>query len=104
MFQYRVECFFEYVYSTEKPLGEVADHVVKIEFQARGSPHVHCLLWVKGAPHIDIDSDEDVCKFIDEYVKGTVPPDCDDNSEIRNLLLNLETHAHSQYCRRNGAC
>ena len=105
MFQHRVEAFFsEYVYSNEKPLGEVSDHVIKIEFQARGSPHAHCLLWVKGAPHIDIDGDEDVCQFIDKYITGVVPPECAENKKIRDLLFRLETHSHSEYCRRNGMC
>ena len=105
MFQSRVDAFFtEYVYSSEHPVGEVTDHVVKIEFQARGSPHAHCLIWVKDAPRIDIDTDEAVCRFIDEYVQGALPPDSDENTEVRNLLLNLETHAHSEYCRRNGKC
>ena len=64
MFQNRVELFFtEFVYSNEHPLAEVSDHVTKIEFQARGSPHAHCLLWVKDAPSINVDSDEDVCRF-----------------------------------------
>ena len=102
MFQNRVDSFFtEYVYSDEYPVEEVSDHVAKIEFQATGSPHAHCLLWVKGAPKIDIDTDESVCEFIDKYVKGTIPSDCSDssdNDEIRSLMLNLETHAHSEYC------
>ena len=105
MFHSRTESFLtEYVYSSENPLGQVTDHVIKIEFQARGSPHAHCLLWVKGAPKIDVDSDEIVCAFIDKYVNSMVPPDNDDNREMRNLLLHFETHAHSQYCRRNGKC
>ena len=98
MFQNKVESFFtEFVYSNEHHLGEVSDRVTKIEF------HAH-LLWVKDAPCIDVDSDEDVCRFIDQYVSGIVPPDSEENKEIRELLLNLETHAHSQYCRRNGGC
>ena len=105
MFQNRVDSFLtEYVYSDQNPLGEVTDHVIKIEFQARGSPHAHCLLWVKGAPKINIDSDEAVCQFIDQYITGVVPPNCIENKEIRDLLFNLETHAHSEYCRRNGVC
>ena len=78
--------------------------MTKIEFQVRGSPHAHCLLWVKGAPRIGIDSDETVCQFIDQYITGVVPSNCDENKEIRNLLFNPETHAHSEYCRKNGVC
>ena len=30
-----------------KVLGEIVDHFWRIEFQARGSPHVHMMLWAK---------------------------------------------------------
>ena len=80
-------------------MGQVCDHVTKIEFQARGSPHAHCLLWVKGAPKIDVDTDENVCQFINKYVQASMLPDSSDNEEIQNLMVNLETHAHSDYCR-----
>ena len=50
-FHGRVESFFSrYLLSPSNPLGHIADHVIKIEFQMRGSPHAHCLLWVKDAP------------------------------------------------------
>ena len=51
MFQHRIEVFFsEYLLSAAHPLGHITDYVIKIEFQMRGSPHAHCLLWVKDAP------------------------------------------------------
>ena len=31
----------EFLKSTAKPLGEIVDHDIRIEFQARGSPHAH---------------------------------------------------------------
>ena len=54
MFQQRIQSFFaQYLLSDVHPLGEITDLVIKIEFQMRGSPHAHCLLWVKDAPKID---------------------------------------------------
>ena len=45
MFQSWVECFFfEYLMTPDHPLGQTEDY---IEFQARGSPYAHCLLWGK---------------------------------------------------------
>ena len=53
MFQHRIEAFFsEYLHSDAYPLGYITDYVIKIEFQMRGSPHAHCLLWVKDAPNL----------------------------------------------------
>ena len=34
---------------------------------------MHCLLWVKGASKINIDSDGAVCQFIHQYITGVVP-------------------------------
>ena len=48
MFQYQLEAFFsQYILSATHPLGDVTDFVIKIEFQMRGTPHAHCLLWIK---------------------------------------------------------
>lgn len=35
-----------------KPLGEVSDYFWRVEFQQRGSLHIHALLWIKNAPDI----------------------------------------------------
>ena len=59
MFQHRLEAFFsENLLSDTHPLGHITDYMIKMEFQMRGSPHAHCLLWVKDAPKIDKDPDD----------------------------------------------
>ena len=51
MFHKRLESFFtDFLLNEAHPLGEICEHVEKIEFQARGFPHAHCLIWVKNAP------------------------------------------------------
>lgn len=68
-FQYRLNIFFQdFLKSTAKLLGEIVNYAVRIEFQARGSPHAHCVIWVKGAPTFGVDDDNEVCQFIDEYI------------------------------------
>ena len=105
MFQHRLDAFFhDYILSEYNPLGRIAEYCIKIEFQARGSPHAHCLLWVKDAPNIsstDTTGDEDVAAFVDRYVSGTVPEETEGNEELRSLVLKLQTHSHSSYCRRH---
>ena len=86
MFQHRLESFFsQYVLSDAHPIGNVTDYVIKIEFQMRGSPHAHCLLWVRDAPRIDEDSDEAVCEFIDKYISASPPVITDRNIHDVNL-------------------
>ena len=105
MFQYRVESFFtHYILDKANPVGKVKEYAIKIEFQERGSPHAHCLLWVDGAPHIDVDTDEDVCSFIDTYVSGIIPNDSIESKHMAKLVKQYQIHSHSSYCRRNHSC
>ena len=46
-FHYRLNMFLQYfLKSTTKPLGEIVDYAIRIEFQARGSPHAHCVIYM----------------------------------------------------------
>ena len=105
MFQHRIEAFFsEYLLSDAHPLGNITDYVIKIEFQMRGSPHAHCLLWLKDAPKIDKDPDDVVCTFIDKYITAVIPPVAPENEHHIKLMDNLQKHTHSDYCHRNKSC
>ena len=69
----------------------------------RGSPHAHCLLWVKNAQKIDKDPD-DVCAFIDKYITAVRPPVTSENEHHIKLMDSLQKHTHSDYCHRNKSC
>ena len=95
-FNYRVDKFFSlFLKSSSHPVGKITEYFIRIEFQARGSPHAHALLWVENAPQIDVQTDEDVCQFIDKYItcsaKSTQP---DVQQEVP-----LQQHRHSSACR-----
>ena len=75
----------EFLKSTAKPLGEIADYAIRIEFQARGSPHAHCVIWVKDAPEYGVDHDSKVCDFIDQYVSCKLP---NQDGKLRELSSN----------------
>ena len=52
-FDNRVHKFMKTVLqNAHNPLGEICDSFVRVEFQHRGSPHVHMLLWTKNAPNM----------------------------------------------------
>ena len=100
-FQYRLNTFFQlFLKSTAHPLGELVDYAIRIEFQARGSPHAHTILWIKDAPKLNINTDEEVCSFIDQYVKCNIP----DDEELSQLVSKVQKHRHSATCRRHGKC
>ena len=105
MFQHRLEAFFsEYLLSDIHPLGHITYYVIKTEFQMRGSPHAHCLLWVKDAPKIDNDPDDVVCAFIDKYITAMIPSVTCENEHHNKLMDSLPTHTHSDYHHKNKSC
>ena len=54
-----------------KPIGEIKDYFWRVEFQQRGSPHIHSLWLVKDAP--DIKGRRKAPGFIDKYISCHVP-------------------------------
>ena len=100
MFGNRLEHFFkDFLQSKAHKLGNITEHIEKIEFQVQGSPHAHCLLWVKDASKVDKETHKEVCGFIDKYVNGKIPYDVEENDEIRNSVKKLQTHNNSPFCR-----
>ena len=107
MFQHRLDAFFQdFIMSKANPLGKVKEYCIKIEFQARGSPHGHCLIWTEDAPRIDTSSDAEVEQFCDEHMCGALPEDTEANQELRELVERLQKHVHSSFCRKhiNAPC
>ena len=84
--------------SSVAPIGEIADYFYRVEFQQRGSPHIHGLFWIRDAPQYEKDSNEEVVAFIDKFITCHKP---NSSSEMENLV-NLEMHRHAKTCKRTG--
>ena len=68
-FDYQFNQFLKhFLMSNAAPLGEIEDWFYRVEYQQRGSPHVHMLIWLKGAPVYGCDDDNDVTSFIDKII------------------------------------
>lgn len=53
IFNFRWHTFLQKVIlSPSQPFGRVVDYFYHVEFQERGSPHVHAMFWVDTAPQI----------------------------------------------------
>ena len=73
------------------PIGKIKDWFYRVEYQQRGSPHIHMLIWLEDAPVFGVDKDEDVTLFIDKIITCQKPED-----EPKLLdLVNRQTHKHS---------
>nr|XP_055030976.1 uncharacterized protein LOC129419814 [Misgurnus anguillicaudatus] len=104
MFEKRVEALIrDLIMSPAQPIGEVIDFFYRVEFQQRGSPHIHCLFWVKDSPEFEKDQDEDVCNFIDKYISCKLP-DPNKDPELHRIVSEVQMHSrnHSKSCRKNN--
>ena len=79
-------------------LGKVVDFFYRVEFQQRGSPHIHGPFWLENTPECGKDSDDDVAKFVDGYAS------CQADSEELTDLVNLQRHRHSKTCKKGSQC
>ena len=79
MFYHRVDLFFKLMLQgPAHPLGKIKDYFYRVEFQARGAPHVHFLFWIEEAQRLSTHSNEQVISFMDRYVSGTLPNECEE--------------------------
>ena len=104
MFDHRFHIFLrQVILSKANPIGCVTDYFYRVEFQQRGSPHMHCLFWVKNAPKLSDDGYDAVFDFIDQYVTCKLPSKADD-SELYEIVSSVQQHSknHSKSCKKKG--
>ena len=98
-FDHMVQLFiYDVLKRNVMPIGEIADYFYRVEFQQRGSPHIHGLFWVKEAPQYEKSSDEEIVNFVDKYITCYKP---DSSSEMEDLV-NLQLHRHAKTCKKAG--
>ena len=93
-FHNRVQKFFKHILkSPHSPLGILENSFYCVEFQHRGSPHIHSLLWIKNAPHYERNTDTEITTYIDSIIS------CNSNDQ-NNKYIDLQIHKHSKTCIR----
>ncbi|XP_026470005.1 uncharacterized protein LOC113373956 [Ctenocephalides felis] len=104
-FDYKVNKFMWMLRQANSIFGEyeVIDSYERVEFQQRGSPHEHILLWLNNAPKYDSNCNESnnntFIDFIDRFIT------CKNDSE--NPYVKLQIHKHGRTCykgQRNKEC
>ena len=84
--------------SKQMAIGEIEDFFYRVEFQQRGSPHIHALFWVKDAPQLGKDSNSDITAFVDKYVSCAN----DSSGAVNTDTVNLQLHRDAKTCKRKG--
>ena len=93
---------FQKVLMKGEVLGTV-DHFYWKEYQARGAPHYHVLLWIKDAPVIGQDDPDEVLQWIQERVTCHIP-NKDTDPELYNVVNRYQMHRCSGYWKRRRKC
>ena len=98
-FDYQFNQFLRhFLMSNAAPLGKISDWFYRVEYQQRGSPHIHMLVWLEDAPVYGRDSDDDITSFIDQIIICEKPA----NDPKLAVLVNRQIHRHSQTCRKKS--
>jgi hypothetical protein len=85
-FQHRVETFFsEVLLSNINPIGKISYYALRIEFQMRGSPHLHALIWTSDCPKLTSESKDAYVEYIDKHVQANLP-DENDEPELYEMI------------------
>ena len=83
-FQYRVETFFRDVFLTNaNSIGKIVYYALRIEFQMRGSPHLHALIWTSDCPELTNDTKDATYITLTDMYKHT--------SQTKKQILNFMT-------------
>lgn len=92
-FDHRFRTFLNTVLKSDHhPIGKIQDFFYRVEFQQRGSPHVHMIVWIENAPKYLENDNKEIVAFVDSYLK------CERNTE--DNLIELQVHKHSQTCKK----
>ncbi|CAI8017852.1 hypothetical protein GBAR_LOCUS10771, partial [Geodia barretti] len=87
-FSLKFHAFFRKVILKGQVLGVVDHFYWKKEYQNRGAPHYHVLLWIRDAPLIDRDDPEKVLDWIQDRITCHIP-DEQGSPELHRLVTSF---------------
>ena len=102
-FSLKFRAFFHTVILNGAVLGQVSHYYWKKEYQCRGAPHYHALLWIRDAPVAGEDDPKKVLSFIQERISCSIP-NKDKNPELHHLVTRYQLHRCNAYCKRRRKC
>ena len=98
-FSQKFRDFFNTVLLQGQVLGEVSQYFWKKEYESRGAPHYHILLWIKDAPVIGVHPEHQITEWIESKINCHIP-DEKISPELHRLVTHFQLHKCSSYCRR----
>ena len=93
------ELFKTWKNTDEGPFGKhkILQYYFRIEFQHRGSPHVHMILWLKDAPIFDADKPH-LFHHIEDFIDQIISTSSDD-PDVKDFVK-YQYHKCSRTCKK----
>ena len=110
LFDARVKSFIKNILlGRGKDKVEISHYSYRVEFQARGQPHIHGVSWIakhelesRGIEGELMDNETAALKLVDELVTCSLP---DDNDNLRQIVKEVQKHKDTPSCLKyNGFC
>lgn len=98
-FSQKFHTFFNTVILKKQVLGIVEHYFFKKEYQTRGAPHYHAVIWIQNAPIIGKDHQQVVMPWITDRITCHFPEE-NTNPELHKLVTRYQRHKCSRYCKR----
>ncbi|GJS98117.1 DNA helicase [Tanacetum coccineum] len=96
VFEQKVRDYIRFVRTTNL-FGDITAVLYTIEFQKRGLPHCHSLLWVSPSTKVQHDTD------VDKYISAELPDPTQDPDGYR-IISELMMHGPCGYANKNASC
>ena len=98
-FEHMVQLFIKDVLKGNlKAFGEIVDLFYRVEFQQKGSRHIHALFWVKDSPQYEKTPKKQIVDFVDKYITCANDELSDDMKDI----VNLQVHRPAKTRKKQG--
>ena len=112
-YENRMTALLNAIFNESGPFKDnlVKDYVYRLDFQMRGSPHIHMQVWLKDAPRYKKPTEDltfaentiECCTFIDKYITTFCPDDGFVRSnapglENKEVCIDYQRHAHKANC------
>lgn len=100
IFDLKRKLFIKYLTGTQGLLGNCIAYVISVEYQKRGLPHLHCLLWME-------EESKPRPQNYDDFVQAEIPNKVE-HPEEHELVLTHMIHGpncnSTSLCWKNGSC
>ena len=96
----KIPCILSHCCTEGAVLGQVDHFYWKKEYQARGAPHYHVLLWIRNAPVVGQDEPDEV---LQARITCRIP-DVKSDPNLHSLVTRYQMHKCSAYCKQRWRC